>query len=104
MRPPFSKAPSMRWYGLFTLNSVEAYLTRNQNNFSVNNNYRGMSGISNKLASLIENELFKNILGGLNFSNKNYEMFESNINALPMIHFFYSKDHIKYKRTYQITE
>lgn len=103
--PTFFEAPSMRWYGLFTLNSVEAYLTRNQNNFSVINNYRGMSGISNKLASLIENELFKEYSWEwLNFSNKNYEMFDSNINALPMIHFFYSKDHKKYKRTYQITE
>ncbi len=103
--PTFFEAPSMRWYGLFALDSVEAYLLRNSNNFKVNNNYRGMSGVSNKFASLVENELFKEYSWEwLNFSNKNYEVFPTNTSTETKVHFFYTKNNEKIKRTYQITE
>lgn len=57
--PTFFEAPSMRWYGLFEAKKIESFLDRDNNSFKVTNCYRGMSGIKNKYAQLVENFLFQ---------------------------------------------
>ncbi|BBH53439.1 sucrase ferredoxin [Fluviispira sanaruensis] len=57
--PTFFEAPSMRWYGLFNLESIPHFLQRDENYFTIDNNYRGVSGINNSFAQIAEKEIFK---------------------------------------------
>lgn len=73
--PTFYEAPTMRWYGLFHLKDIPSFLNRDEAQFNVTNNYRGMSGIINKYALLAENELFKKYSWSwLKAEQKNYEV------------------------------
>jgi hypothetical protein len=73
--PTFYEAPSMRWYGLFNIKDIPDFLNREESQFNVTNNYRGMSGIINKYALLAENELFKKYSWNwLKAEEKNYEV------------------------------
>ncbi|WP_397599965.1 sucrase ferredoxin [Silvanigrella sp.] len=88
--PTFYEAPAMRWYGLFHANDVQTYLNRNLNEFKVSNNYRGMSGISNKYALLTENELFKSYSWEwLKATDKKYEIISLGDQELTEVHFYF---------------
>lgn len=103
--PTFFEAPNMRWYGLFDLNSIETFLDRKQNDFKIKNNYRGMSGINNKFAALVENELFKEYSWEwLSFTNKSYEVFSNHNVTAHSVHFFYTNQTQKFKRVFQVVE
>lgn len=91
--PTFYEAPSMRWYGLFSAEDISSYLNRNSDNFKIQNNYRGMSGLQNKYAALVENELFKKYSWKwLNASEKKYEIISVGENELTEVHFFFKLD------------
>ena len=84
----------MRWYGLFHINDVETFLNRKLNEFKVNNNYRGMSGILNKYALLVENELFKIYSWAwLNATDKKYEIISLGDHELTEVHFYFRINH-----------
>ncbi len=73
--PTFYEAPSMRLYVLFNMKDIPDFLNREENKFNITNNYRGMSGIINKYALLVENELFKKYSWNwLKAENKRYEV------------------------------
>ncbi|WGL60543.1 sucrase ferredoxin [Pigmentibacter sp. JX0631] len=103
--PTFFEAPSMRWYGLFDINSVENYLLRDKKNFLINNNYRGMSGINNKIASIVECELFKEYSWEWErFTQKSYEIETTNEKEGFFVHFYYNLNNEMLKRTFQVIE
>jgi hypothetical protein len=88
--PTFYEAPSMRWYGLFQIKDIPNFLNREEANFNVINNYRGMSGILNKFALLIENELFKKYSWNwLKAENKNYEVTQINGKDSAIVNFYF---------------
>lgn len=103
--PTFFEAPSMRWYGLFDLNLAEDFLLRDKNKLFVNNNYRGMSGLNNKIASLVEGELFKQYSWEWeSFSNKNYEIVTNPEKEVLLVYFYYNLNKETIKRIFQVIE
>ena len=103
--PTFFEAPSMRWYGLFDINSAENYLLRDRNKSFIDNNYRGMSGINNKIAAIVENELFKEYSWDWeHFTQKSYQIGTTNEREGYLVHFNFTSNKEILKRTFQVIE
>ncbi|WP_161597525.1 sucrase ferredoxin [Fluviispira multicolorata] len=103
--PTFFEAPSMRWYGLFNIEDVPHFLNRVENNFQIENNYRGFSGINSSFVQMAEKELFKKYSWQWDLAqNKNYEIILSDdcSNATVLFYFSFPDANGVVKKIYDI--